>query len=90
MAFMLWMGNRGPFLCFSGEREAEEPGSVSRDWARQRALGSSGRLASDRWAVALPHFLQSLLTGLAPHLLGDLSRAVEIEGTFSLCTLLGL
>lgn len=45
--------------------------------ARQWTLGSCGRLTLDRRAVALAHFLQSLLAGLAPHL-GDLSILAEL------------
>lgn len=40
-----------------------------------RQLG--GRLALDRTAVALAHFLQSLLAGLAPHL-RDLGILAEL------------
>lgn len=45
--------------------------------ARQWTLALGGRLALDRRVVALAHFLQSLLAGLAPHL-RDLGILAEL------------
>lgn len=45
--------------------------------ARQWTLGSGGSLVLDRRAVALAHFLQSPLAGLAPQL-RDLSILAEV------------
>lgn len=80
MAFWLRMGNRGTFLhrVLQGRKGS---------WGGEEC--EPGLCQAADFTVALAHFLQSPLAGLASQL-GDLSRTVENGGTSCLCPLLGL
>lgn len=66
-----------PAQSASGEKGKLRKGECEAGLCQAVTLALGGRLALDRTAVALAHFLQSLLAGLAPHL-RDLSILAEL------------